>query len=110
MFAPDDVGDCADDPEIAWVPDHAPDAVHEVAFVDDHVTVDDFPRLTFGWLNASVTVGAGVVTAGGIDVAGVDVPPPHAVSASAINPAPIDFFIRFLHSHTVRLPFVKSRQ
>jgi hypothetical protein len=73
VFVPDAVGVCADVPEIACVPDHAPDAVQVVALVEDHVTVDDDPRLTFGLLNVSEIVGAGVVTTG---VEGVDVPPP----------------------------------
>jgi hypothetical protein len=41
------------------VPDHAPDAVHEVAFVDDQVNVDVPPLATLLGLALSVTLGAG---------------------------------------------------
>jgi hypothetical protein len=72
-------------PEIACVPDHAPDAVQDVAFVDDHVIVDDVPRLTFDWLRDNVTVGAGVATGAGVTVTGVDVPPPPPHPAKLAN-------------------------
>ena len=33
-------------PVVGWVPLHAPLAVHDVAFVEDHVSVDDPPDVT----------------------------------------------------------------
>jgi hypothetical protein len=58
------------------VPDHEPDAVHDVEFVDDHVSVADDPNVTLGWLIANVTVGAGVAGVTGICAAGDPLPPP----------------------------------
>ncbi|WP_422993137.1 hypothetical protein [Undibacterium sp. SXout11W] len=89
VLEPGVVGVCADVPEVACVPDHAPDAVQLVALVVDHVTVDDDPRLAFGLLNVSEIVGAGVVITG---VEGGDVPtllpPPHpAIAATIVNKA-----------------------
>jgi hypothetical protein len=49
-------------PEIALVPDHAPEALQEVALVDDQVSVDDAPLATEVGFAASDTVGAGGVT------------------------------------------------
>jgi hypothetical protein len=48
--------DCV--PDVALVPDHAPLAVHEVALVLDHVSVEDPPEATVAGDAASVTVGA----------------------------------------------------
>jgi hypothetical protein len=72
-----------------------------VEFVDDHVSVADDPSVTLGWLIASVTAGAGVAGVAGTCATGdpPPPPPPHAANDNAINPAPIDFFIHFLHSH-----------
>jgi hypothetical protein len=44
---------------MAWLPDHAPDAVHEVAFVELHVSVELAPLATELGLAVRVTVGAG---------------------------------------------------
>ena len=33
-------------PLVAWLPDHAPEAVHEVALVDDQVKVEPLPLVT----------------------------------------------------------------
>ena len=41
------------------VPDQPPEAVHNVAFVEDQVSVDDPPLATDARLAASDTVGAG---------------------------------------------------
>ena len=68
VSAPDVAGVCVDVPEIACGPDHAPDAAHDVAFVDDHVSVDDAPRPTFDWLKVSVTVGDGTTGVGAVGV------------------------------------------
>jgi len=70
--------------------------VQDVEFVDDHVIVDDLPKLTFDWLNVSVTVGAGVT--GVVGVFGVDgaegppPPPPHPVNIMSAAIASIPFF------------------
>ena len=72
VSAPDVTGVCVDVPEIACGPDHAPDAAHDVAFVDEYVSVDDAPRLTFDWLKVSVTVGDGTTGVGaGVGAVGV---------------------------------------
>ncbi len=51
-----------DEPLVALAPDHAPEAVHEVALVDDHVSVELAPLATVLGLAVSLTVGAGGVT------------------------------------------------
>ena len=48
------------DPAVAFVPDHPPDAVHEVAPVEDQVSVTDEPVTTVVALEVNVTVGAPV--------------------------------------------------
>jgi hypothetical protein len=48
-------------PEVANVPDQAPLAVHEVALVEDHVTVTLCPTVIVVGLADSVTVAAGAV-------------------------------------------------
>ena len=53
------------DPDCALVPDQPPPAVQLVAFVDDHVTVDDPPVATLSGLAANVTVGGGGGGGGG---------------------------------------------
>jgi len=47
-------------PEVALVPDQPPDAVHDVAFVEDHVRVEEVPLFTESGLAVRETVGAGV--------------------------------------------------
>jgi hypothetical protein len=44
---------------MASVPCHAPEAVHEVALLDDHVSVDALPRLTVLGLALKLTVTVG---------------------------------------------------
>ena len=46
-------------PEVALLPDHAPEATQEVASVDDQVSVEDPPLATDAGFAASDTVGAG---------------------------------------------------
>jgi hypothetical protein len=46
-------------PEVAKVPDHAPEAEQEVAFVEDQVSVEDAPLATDVGFAASDTVGTG---------------------------------------------------
>ena len=48
-------------PEIALLPDHAPEAAQELALVDDQVSVEDTPLRTDVGFAESVTVGAGPV-------------------------------------------------
>jgi hypothetical protein len=52
-------GVSAVEPLIAWLPDHAPDAVHEVAFVELHVSVVVAPSVMVEGVAAMVTVGCG---------------------------------------------------
>jgi hypothetical protein len=49
------------DPEVALAPVHPPDAVHDVAFVDDHVSVDVPPCATWAGVADNETVGNGGV-------------------------------------------------
>jgi hypothetical protein len=53
-----DKGDTERDPAVAWLPDHAPLAVQLVAFVVDHVSMLDWPRLIDVGVAEIVTVGA----------------------------------------------------
>jgi hypothetical protein len=46
-------------PESALLPDHAPEAVQEVALVEDQVSVEDAPLVTEVGFAVSDTVGAG---------------------------------------------------
>ena len=52
--------DCV--PEIAFAPDHAPDAAHEVAFVADQLSVALPPLLMALGPTLSVTTGADALT------------------------------------------------
>jgi hypothetical protein len=52
--------DC--EPLTVLVPDHAPEAVHEVAFVDDQANVDAAPLLTVLGAAEKLTLGAGADT------------------------------------------------
>ena len=45
-------------PEVALVPDQSPEAVHEVALVEDQVSVEDAPLVTDVGLAVSDTVGS----------------------------------------------------
>jgi hypothetical protein len=47
-------------PEVALAPDQSPDAVQEVALVEDQLSVEDPPLVTDVGLAASDTVGTGV--------------------------------------------------
>ena len=46
-------------PEVGLLPNHAPEATQEVAFVDDHVSVEDPPIATELGFAESDTVGTG---------------------------------------------------
>jgi hypothetical protein len=58
------VGDAAKVPLVALVPLHPPEAVHEVALVEDQVTVELLPDVMLAGLAEIVTVGGGI----GVDV------------------------------------------
>jgi hypothetical protein len=61
-------------PEVAFVPDHEPDASHVVAFVLDHVSIAAPPSSTLLTEEESETVGAlagGGVVGGGVVGGGV---------------------------------------
>jgi hypothetical protein len=66
------------EPLVASVPDHAPEAAHEVALVDDQVNVELAPVETLAGLGLSVTVGGELAAAADSDI---------AVFASAISVA-----------------------
>lgn len=70
--------DC--EPLVALVPDHAPEAVHEVAFVADQVSVELPPLATVLGLADKVTTGAGGVTETVADWLALP-PPPEQASA-----------------------------
>jgi hypothetical protein len=70
--------DC--EPLVALVPDHAPEAVHEVAFVADQVSVELAPLATVLGLADKVTTGAGGVTETVADWFALP-PPPEQASA-----------------------------
>jgi hypothetical protein len=70
-------------PEIALLPDQAPDAVQELASVDDQVSVDDPPLTTEAGFAVSDTVGARGVT---VTVADAFAVPPNPVQAMANVP------------------------
>jgi hypothetical protein len=53
-------------PEVAFAPDQPPEAVQDVAFVEDQISVDDPPLVTDVGFAASDTLGTG----------GIGVPPP----------------------------------
>ena len=55
------VGDATRVPLVAFVPLHPPEAVHEVALVDDQVTVETLPDAMLVGLAKSVTVGGGIL-------------------------------------------------
>jgi hypothetical protein len=57
-------------------PDHAPEAVHEVALVVDQLKVEEFPLVIELGLAVKVTVGAGVGCVTDTVAAWVALPPP----------------------------------
>jgi hypothetical protein len=84
-------------PLVAFVPLHPPLAVHDVAFVLDHVSVDDCPSVIDVGLSEIVTVGAGAATVN----AAVPLPvPPAPVQLSAYCDEPVALGV------TVAVPLV----
>lgn len=65
------------------VPDHAPEAVQEVASVDDQVSMEDPLLATDAGLAANVTIGDGGADAPPAQIAGSDPAPPQAAIARA---------------------------
>jgi hypothetical protein len=63
-------------PAVPCVPLQPPEALHEVAFVDDHVRAEVAPLLIVLGLAAKVTVGAGLVT---VTIATCETLPPDPV-------------------------------
>jgi len=81
-------------PEIGLLPDHAPEAVQELAFVEDQASMEDSPLATELGLAARDTIGDG---GGGVDpvqLAGSGPAPPQAASASASSGTSSDARIR----------------
>jgi hypothetical protein len=66
-------------PDTAWVPVHAPLAVHAVALVEDQVSVEASPTVTEVGSTAIVTVGAGVTAGVTVTVAVAEALPPGPV-------------------------------
>jgi hypothetical protein len=62
------------EPLPAWVPDQPPEAVQDVAWVEDQIKVEAAPFFTVLGLAVKLTVGAGVVTDTVADC--VALPPP----------------------------------
>ena len=58
------VGDATRVPLVGFAPVHPPEAVHEVALVEDQVTVETLPDVMLVGLAEIVTVGGGVVGGG----------------------------------------------
>jgi len=74
-------------PEVALVPDQAPEAAQDVAFVEDQVSIEDTPFATDGGLAASDTVGAGGGGGGGAELPLPPLPPPQAERPRPANRA-----------------------
>jgi len=79
-------------PEVALAPDQPLDAVQDVAFVEDQVSVEDAPFATVAGLATRDTVGA--VDAAEPGVAELAVPPPQAESTEAITGTSSKLFAR----------------
>jgi hypothetical protein len=62
------VGDATRVPLVALVPLHPPEAVHEVALVEDQVTVEILPAVMLVGLAEIVNVGGGIGVGVGVGV------------------------------------------
>ena len=62
------VGDAAKVPLVAFAPLHPPEPVHEVALVEDQVTVELLPDVMLAGLAEIVTVGGGIGVGVGVGV------------------------------------------
>jgi hypothetical protein len=79
------VGDAAKVPLVAFVPLQPPAAVHEVALVDDQVTVELLPDVMLAGFAEIVTVGGGIGVGVGV---GVDPPPDTDTDAEQVAVVP----------------------
>ena len=79
-------------PEVVLAPDQPLDALQDVAFVEDQVSVEDAPFATVAGLATRDTVGA--VDAADPGVAELAVPPPQAESTEAITGTSSKLFAR----------------
>jgi hypothetical protein len=84
-------------PEVDWVPDQSPEAVQEVALVDDHVSMDALPLVTDVGLALMDTVGADV------DVGGATVT---IIDLLALPPAPLQLRLKVLVAVSVPLDWL----
>jgi hypothetical protein len=87
-------GVSAVEPLIAWLPDHAPDAVHEVAFVELHVSVVVAPSVTVGCgtdagLTVTVAIPVILVYPGIVDAAVIVAVVTAAIVAEEVNTPPV---------------------
>jgi hypothetical protein len=79
------------EPIVACVPLQPPEAVHEVALVDDQLSIDAAPLVTVLGAAARVTDGAGVVTETVADCAALPPAPLHvSVYVAPVLSAPVD--------------------
>ena len=74
------VGDATRVPLVAFVPLHPPEAVHEVALVEDQVTVELLPDVMLVGFDEIVTVGSGVGV--GVGLTEPDVPKSKSILAT----------------------------
>jgi hypothetical protein len=74
-------------PEVALSPDQAPEAVQELAFVEDQVSAEGPPFATDGGFAASDTVGTGGGGGGGAELPLPPLPPPQAERPRPANRA-----------------------
>jgi hypothetical protein len=89
-------GPTASVPEVAFVPVQEPDAVHEVASVDDQVSVAVEPEATDAALAAKLTVGA--VTMGSAEDPLPSLPPPQAASSRQATMPGNDRIVMWCHT------------
>ena len=81
--------DCV--PVTGFPPDHAPEATHEVAFVDDHVSVALLPLFKALGPTLNVTVGAAALTETVADCAALPPLPVHVrVYVALAESTPVD--------------------
>jgi hypothetical protein len=89
--------------EVALVPDQAPEAAQELAFVEDQVSVETPPFATDGGFAASDTVGTGGGGGGGAEVPSPPPPPPQAERPRPANRAANAKSATFFDTTTPRL-------
>jgi hypothetical protein len=80
------------EPAVACAPLHPPEAVHEVAWVDDHASVDLAPLAIEAGAALKVTVGAALVT---VMVADCEALPPLPVQVSPYVALAVRFPVDF---------------